>query len=475
MIEIKNLSLTLDGNNTIFKDISFSVDKNKVTLISGKSGSGKSSLLMRIMGFFYDSEDSEVKGEILLDGQNILGEKSINLAGKIGYLFQDPDSQLCTFTVEDEIAFGLENLNRERKYIENKIDEVLKLLNIEFLKFRDLNTLSGGEKQKVALASILAMDPELILLDEPTANLDPKSTKEILNVIEYLKEKEHKTILIIEHKVQEFKDIIDDVIIFDSNSASKVKKDSFLEKYMSDYELPKHIENKTGSNILEVKNLYFSYNDKDVLKNINLNLKSGEILGIAGYNGAGKTTFTKVLIGFNKPKKGSIYIDGLDIKSMSKRKLGEYLGLVFQNPEHQFIKLRVEDELRLSLNIKTKDELYVKSKIDEYLEMFDLLQNRKDNPFLLSQGQKRRLSTACMMINNQKILILDEPTYGQDIENLKKLVNLLYKINEKGVSIIIITHDMQLLSKSCDRVIYLEKGEINFEGKADEFVRKGIF
>ncbi|WP_418567350.1 ABC transporter ATP-binding protein [Peptacetobacter sp.] len=475
MIEIKNLSLTLDGNNTIFKDISFSVDKNKVTLISGKSGSGKSSLLMRIMGFFYDSEDSEVKGEILLDGQNILGEKSINLAGKIGYLFQDPDSQLCTFTVEDEIAFGLENLNRERKYIENKIDEVLKLLNIEFLKFRDLNTLSGGEKQKVALASILAMDPELILLDEPTANLDPKSTKEILNVIEYLKEKEHKTILIIEHKVQEFKDIIDDVIIFDSNSASKVKKDSFLEKYMSDYELPKHIENKTGSNILEVKNLYFSYNDKDVLKNINLNLKSGEILGIAGYNGAGKTTFTKVLIGFNKPKKGSIYIDGLDIKSMSKIKLGEYLGLVFQNPEHQFIKLRVEDELRLSLNIKTKDELYVKSKIDEYLEMFDLLQNRKDNPFLLSQGQKRRLSTACMMINNQKILILDEPTYGQDIENLKKLVNLLYKINEKGVSIIIITHDMQLLSKSCDRVIYLEKGEINFEGKADEFVRKGIF
>lgn len=475
MLEVKNLSLILDGNKTIFKDINFSIDENRVTLLSGKSGSGKSSLLMRIMGFFSDSEDSEVKGEIILNGENILGEKSVNLAGKIGYVFQDPDSQLCTFTVEDEISFGLENLNIDQETIKNRIDEVLELLKIKSLKSRDLNTLSGGEKQKVALASVLALDPELILLDEPTANLDPKSTKEIINAIEYLKNKKNKTILIIEHKIQEFKNVVDDIIMFDSCKSSKIDKKNFLVNYISDYELPKHKEHKSDDNILEVNNLYFSYNDKEVLKNINIKLKQGEILGIAGYNGAGKTTLTKLLIGFNKPKEGNIYINGNNIENMSKKQLGENLGLVFQNPEHQFIKLIVEDELGVSLNIKTRNEAYVKTKINEYLELFDLIKNRNDNPFLLSQGQKRRLSTACMMINNQKILILDEPTYGQDLENLKKLVDLLYKINENGVSILIITHDLQLLTKSCDRVIYLEKGEINFDGKPEEFIRKGIF
>lgn len=306
-------------------------------------------------------------------------------------------------------------------------------------------------------------------MDEPTANLDPKSTREIVELIRKLRDDMGKTILIVEHKVEEIKDIVDEIIELNENGTIKVDKDEFFEDYLKKSQLPKRIKKVFKENpVITVENLSFSYNkDREVLKNINFSLYKGEILAVIGPNGAGKSTLTKLLMGLLKPCEGRILINNNDISKMSPMDIGKTLGLIFQNPEHQFIKMTVEEEMSLSLELRGAPPEEISSKVDYYLELFNLSNQRKMNPFSLSQGQKRRLSTASMMINGQPVLILDEPTYGQDRENLQELLKLLYEINEDGVSILMITHDMDLVYSSCDRYIYLESGEIKHSGKVD--------
>ncbi|GAA0079887.1 MULTISPECIES: ABC transporter ATP-binding protein [Clostridium] len=476
MLEIKNLSLSFQNNYKVFKDINIKVKKNRVTLLTGKSGCGKSSLLMCITGVIPDIIEGNITGEIIYKDENIENKGVKTVSGEIAYMFQDPDSQLCTFTVEDEIAFGLENIKMEPSHMDPTIDKVLKLTGIKHLRKRQLNHLSGGEKQKVALASILALDPEVILMDEPTANLDPKSTMEIINLIKDLRDKFGKTILIVEHKINEFSEIIDDIIWFQRDYARNIDKEFFIQSYKSESTLPAGNKNQsTTEKVLEAKEICFSYNkNSKVLKNVNFSLRKGEIAAIIGPNGAGKSTLSKILMGLLKAEKGDILVKDINIKNINPRELGEHMGLVFQNPEHQFIKMTVEKEMALSLEIRKQNSEIIKNTVDSYLSMFDLANHRLSNPFSLSQGQKRRLSTASMMINGQSILILDEPTYGQDRTNLKELINLLYKINSEGTSILMITHDMDMVLNCCDRVIYLENGEVKYEGSPKN-MKENIF
>ena len=270
MLEIKNLRLSFQNNYKVFQDVNIKVKKNRVTLLTGKSGCGKSSLLMCITGVIPDIIEGNITGEIIYKGKNIEKKGVKAVSGEIAYMFQDPDSQLCTFTVEDEIAFGLENIKVNPCEMYHTIDKVLDRIGIKHLKKRQLNHLSGGEKQKVALASILALDPEVILMDEPTANLDPKSTMEIINLIKDLRDKFGKTILIVEHKIDEFSEIIDDVIWFERDQAKNIDKESFIQSYKSESTLPTvNRKQSTKEKVLEAKEICFSYN-----KNINGIIKS---------------------------------------------------------------------------------------------------------------------------------------------------------------------------------------------------------
>lgn len=475
MLKVKNLSLDFFFDEKVIDNINFDIKENTINLLAGKSGCGKSSLLMCLARVIPETIEANMTGEILFQGENIEDKNSEHISGEIAYMFQDPDSQLCTFTVEDEIAFGLENMNVDQKKMESIIDKTLNLVGISNLKYRHLNKLSGGEKQKVALASILAINPKLILMDEPTANLDPVSTFEIVNLIKKLRDEMGKTIIIIEHKIKEFEHIIDNVIKVENKTTKIVDKCEYIKKYKESQVLPIRERKKysTKDPVLEVKDLCYAYSkNHNVLNNINFTLNKGEITALVGYNGAGKSTLTKLLIGFIKPFTGQIILNNKKLHKLNPREIGENMGLVFQNPEHQFIKMTVEKELSLSLEIKGLDEEDINEKTKSYLRRFDLLKNSKDNPFLLSQGQKRRLSTASMMINGQSILILDEPTYGQDKDNMKELVELLYKVNEEGISILIISHDMDLVSSCCDKVIYLDKGEIIYEGRDIDIVEE---
>lgn len=466
LLHVKNLSLYFENHTPIFKNINFSIEKNTITLINGKSGYGKSSLLMCISRVIPEIIEGKMSGEIIYNGNHIEDKDANYISGNIAYMFQDPDSQLCTFTVADEIAFGLENFNFNPNDMENTIDSVLDSVGISHLKTRQLNELSGGEKQKVAIASILAINPDLILMDEPTANLDPKSTQDIVNLIYNLKNNLGKTILLVEHKINEFFPIIDNIIEFHKDKALLVDKSNFINYYKAHYILPSKDYNPIlGKELLDLKNINFSYDNKNLtLNNINFSLKQGEILGIIGSNGAGKSTLSKIIMGLLKPQSGSIYVNGTNLKEMTPKIIGNNMGLVFQNPEHQFIKITVEKELSLSLEIKKESLELINYKVTDYLNKFNLSDEKFSNPFTLSQGQKRRLSTASMLINGQPILILDEPTYGQDTDNLNELTKLLHKINRSGISILIITHDMNLVSNSCDRVLYIKEGAIKYDG-----------
>ena len=464
MIEIKNLNLTFPDGSKVFQHVNINIHEEKITLISGASGCGKSSLLLSLAGAIPESVEGKLEGEICYKGKNIVEEGTPGIAGEIGYIFQDADSQLCTFTVEDEIAFGLENIRTPREEINKKIDYYLELVHIKHLRHRRLTHLSGGEKQKLAVAAVLAIEPKIILMDEPTANLDEKSTLEMATLIKELKEKHHKTIVLVEHKLSFFEEMIDQVIYFDQGEVKALEKDLFFDKMLPKKEYPSVGEIKGSDLVLSVDQVGFKYPaGEEVLKEISFQLKAGEILALIGKNGAGKSTLTKVLMGLYKPSTGHIYLCGDEISNKSPRELGERMGLVFQNPEHQFLKMEVESELGLSLKVRGCQDDVIQAEVNRYLDLFNLEHVRHNNPFMLSQGQKRRLSTAAMMINGQKVLILDEPTYGQDYENLYQLMVLLTEINRTGVSILMITHDMDLVQACCHRAIEMEAGKIKRE------------
>lgn len=472
-LKVDDLSLSIE-DKMIFKNIDLEIPQGQVSLVSGPSGCGKSVFLMTLAGLVPEYVDAYLLGKIFIDGENILKKSIQELSGKIGFIFQDADSQLCSFNVEDELAFGLENLCYAKEEIKDRIDQVSQALDIGELLPLEINCLSGGQKQKVAIASILAMDPSIIIMDEPTANLDPKATEQIVQLVKILKEDYGKTILLVEHKIQDFSSVIDHVFLMEDGEIYKTDKDKFLNSYKKKTSIEVNPNIVGDENILKVKNLSFSYDqDKKILDNISFCLKNREILAIVGKNGEGKSTLSKLIMGLLRPDEGEIILNNRNIQDLSPREIGKDIGLVFQNPEHQFIEMTVIDELRLSLLVNRADN--IEENCNNYLKLFNLYDKKNLNPFSLSQGEKRRLSTASMMINGQKLLILDEPTYGQDPSNMEHLVSLLYKINKQGVSILMVTHDLELIKKSCHRFIFLKEAKIYKEDLGENISKEDFY
>jgi energy-coupling factor transport system ATP-binding protein len=470
MIKIENLSLSFSKNKEVFSAIDCEFEKGKISLVSGKSGCGKSSLLMSLMRLIPGTIDGRVGGNILFKDRRINEVPTFEMADKMSYVFQDPESQLCTFTVEEELAFGLENLNVEPEVIREKIDYYLELLEIGFLKNRPLNSLSGGEKQLVAIATIIAMEPEVLILDEPTANLDPKMTNKIFSTIKKIQDLKQTTIIIVEHKIDEIIDWIDDIFWLEKKEMKKITKNE-LKKTIESVQLKTwEIKEEKTDICLQAKDISFSYGDADVLNNVSFELNYGQVLAIVGHNGAGKSTLFKIIMGLERCKSGEVWIGDSEIKDMSPCLIGSRMGLAFQNPEHQFLKDSVESELKFGMN--SIDKKYEMERLEYYLKEFELEDVRLQNPFTLSQGQKRRLSTASIMIGGQKILLLDEPTYGQDRENLIKLMKSLESLRRDGKSVVMITHDLELVRKCCDKVVIINDGQSIFEGNREEFLAK---
>jgi energy-coupling factor transport system ATP-binding protein len=506
MISVKNLSYWYpDAEKPALDNVNLEIFEGEFVLILGASGSGKSTLLYALNGILEHEIGGKIRGHIEVCGKNPITSRVCDMATAISLVMQDPEAQLTQMNVWDEVVFGPENLLRPVEEIVQQAERALKFVGLYDKRDCLVTELSGGEKQRLAIAAALAMNTPIIALDEPTAHLDPMGTKDVFNVIKNLKNI-GKTVLLVEHKVDDLLDIIEEddrVIVIDSGAiALDGTVHEIFNSHARDIErlglhlpqvvevstrlgihpvplrmdqinipaLPVQLHNpewerKVYDPIIEVENLDFSYeNGVQVLKNISLKIPRNSITALVGHNGSGKSTLLLNLIGLLKPVRGKILYEGKDISSLNLKEVLREIGYVFQYPEHQFVTKTVKDEIEYGLRVRNVNELEREKRVRDMLQMFGLEKMVNRHPFTLSMGEKRRLSFATMLVLKPKILIMDEPVVGQDRRNTEYLIWLMNKLRDEGTTIVVATHDMNFLAKCADYVIVLNRGEIMFQG-----------
>ena len=466
MIEIRGLSFKYKGGfNYSLKGINLNVKKGECILLCGRSGCGKSTLLKLMNGIIPEFYNGDISGSVMVNGMNTFTAPIYKLSKNVGSVFQNPKTQFYTTNTTDEIAFGLENYGIEREVINERIKEVEKEFHLEKLMNKNIFNLSGGEKQKIAIASIYALNPEIFILDEPSSSLDVKSMKELSLTIKKLKSL-GKTIVIAEHRLWYLKDIVDRAIYLENGkiireySMDEIENLSEDERMRtglrhSDYKAIRMFDDYKTSNkevLLELKNLIFKRNTRTILSIEDLKFCYGNIIGIVGENGIGKSTLAKIICGLYKENKGKILRDNenLNIKS----RLNESL-LIMQEVNCQLFTDSVKDEIVLTSNIKDNNVL------DTCLIDMELKNISDRNPHTLSGGQKQRVIILSALLSDKKILFFDEPTSGLDYRNMKIVAKNIKKVKEEDKLVLIISHDVEFLESVCDKVIYFPKIKIN--------------
>lgn len=481
------------------KNINLKIKKGEKILIAGSSGSGKSTLGCCLNGIIPFSKSGSFKGSLNICGITPYKTNIFEISNHVGTVLQDQDGQFIGLSVGEDVSFIDENnCVSKNKMIENTKKALKAVRMFDFIDSTP-QELSGGQKQSVSLAGIMCSSADILLFDEPLANLDPKSGKNAIKLISDIQKQTEKTIIVIEHRIEDVLECnFDRVIILNNgeiaedNSPENLFKINAFKKYglreplyiealkyagienlsyNSLYE-KKNIDkilnwcnsiNISKKNkievILELKNINFAYNEKkEILKDISFNLKKGEILALLGNNGAGKSTLCKIITGIEKEKNGDILYFNSSLKDMSIKKRGENIGYVMQNPNHMIIKETLLEEIEFGLklrNIKNTTEI-----ADKVLKICGLFHARHWPISALSYGQKKRVTIASILALNPKILILDEPTAGQDYQHYKEFMKFIKSLANNGVAIILITHDMHLALEYCDRAIVLCEGKI---------------
>ncbi|WP_457558533.1 ABC transporter ATP-binding protein [Candidatus Harpocratesius sp.] len=532
MIKISNFTFQYNSSsNPILTNINLKIKSGEFVLLLGSSGSGKSTLLRALNGLIPHFFGGIYKGEISIDDKNPIQHPPNQLAQKIGYIFQNPDNQLLMEKVLSELIFGLENLGFSRDVIKDRVKYHINQFNLDPILNQKTYNLSGGQKQIVALASILAMSPKILLLDEPTSELDPFARDHFLQNLFNLHATQQYTIIMIEHNIEHVIDYIDRIIylehgkiIFDGipkqffnqfaeNSmipttsliklAYQIKKyknrnnnywkneylpfnrqqfssefsDFFLtrkEKVLFNFQNP--LKNKQDCDDstnyrLKVKNLELSYTlTNPLLQNISFSGCSHEIICIMGKNGCGKTTLLKSIAGLIQPSNGTIKIRIDKKENASDFQSTSQISLVFQNPSIQFYRDSVYEELDAQLLPFCNSKIERDKRIENILDFFDLKQLKLKYPRYLSLGEQQRLALGCALITEPAILLLDEPTHGMDQKQKTRLLQYIGKIKEKGCLILIATHDLKLVSSIASKILYLDDKKIKWQGIPQEIL-----
>ena len=507
MISFKNFSFKY--NNVVdktLKNIDLTINKGEKVLIVGPSGSGKSTLSHCINGLIPFSYRGEFEGELKIDDIIPYKESLSEVSKKVGTILQDQDSQFIGLSVGEDVAFSFENNAIPLAEMKVKVINSLELVNmVDFINHSPYE-LSGGQKQRVSLAGVLGSDAEILLFDEPLANLDPASGSEIMQLINDIHKKTNKTIIIVEHRIEDvLEQPFDKVVIIDKGvvkgvgTPNEILKSDLLtnsglreplyveamklagcdvssEENLRDINsineenkkiLKSWFKNETSSKtinkeekILEIKNLTFSHDGvKNTLDDVSFYLNKGEILAVLGNNGAGKSTLCRSITGILKPKSGSIFLNNECIDSWSIKKKGSAIGYVMQNPNQMISQHMIKDEIALGLKCRNFDKKYIDEKVEEVLKICGLYPYRNWPVQALSYGQKKRVTIASILAINPDVIILDEPTAGQDYKHYTEFMEFIKGLSNKGISIIMVTHDMQLTLEYCDRAVVLSGGK----------------
>lgn len=429
-----------------------------------------------------------------VNGKNTKNYPVKDLATEVGMIFQNPESQLFSLCAEDEIAFGPSNLGLPWPEVEKRINRVLKIMSIEHLRNKSPEEMSSGEKQKVAIASALAMEPKILVLDEPTANLDPKSTEEIFKIVKELSKE--KIIFLTEHDIDKVAHYSDKLMLMDGGEIKMegTPDDVLTKKELIKYiyppkicwlgwklgfespplrpeELVKHIKVKEklkiekrikkSEPVIKIKNLSFEYEkQKTILKDINLDVYKGEFLAIVGENGSGKSTLALHLNGLLKSNKGNVLINGIDTRKTKVAELSKIVGYVFQDPDQQIFADSIDEEISFGPRNLKIGEKEISKRVTEALNYTKMEKLRHNDPFSLSFGQKKRITIASILAMKPQIIILDEPTTALDMKTAESVMSLVKGLNKKGHTIIMITHDMELVAEYAERVVVMKNGEI---------------
>lgn len=460
---VENLRLKFPGKERLlFKDLSISFAKGEKVLLLGPSGCGKSTLLQVLAGLIPHSIEVPMKA------------KKIKIPERFGYVFQDPDSQFCMPYVDEEIAFVLENLCVPRHEMNERIHDLLNLVHLSLeTPHTNIQTLSGGMKQRLAIASVLALEPDVLFLDEPTALLDEEGTKAIWQTIKTLAA--DRTVIIVEHKIEYVLDFVDRIVLFNedgeivadgnAHEVFTVYKQMIAEQGIwypniwEEYKKPITAQQPFHSPVplLRIEHLrgYRQKQEKIYVEHITIH--SGEWIAVTGENGAGKSTLLQAMMKLI-PTDGTFEWCGQPLQS--EKQLLKEVAFVFQNPEFQFVTHSVYDEMAYSLRLEKRSEHEVNEKVNELLQLFHLTEQKDEHPYQLSMGQKRRLSVAASIINKHKLLLLDEPTFGQDAKNTFALLEWLEMYRQRGTTIVMVTHDEQIVKHFATRRWKIENGRL---------------
>ena len=532
LIDIKNVTYThWNQTEPTLHAVSLQIKTGTLNVLVGPSGSGKSTLCDLFNGVIPHLHGGDLQGEVWVAGMKTAEAEVKNLAQRVGRVFQDPETMFAMLQVDDEIAFGPENMQMEVESIKAIVDELLEQTDLAGRRKNLVWNLSGGQVQKLGLATVLAVRPHMIVLDEPTSNLDPGATHSVHELVLSLRN-EGVTVLLVTRELDEFLAEADQLLILDAGRilAAGPPREILREhgQYMVDslgvwlpetseigiqllsdtkqnrtsipitvdetlellktYGLmhldlapsqaaAKDVPSQEREVLISAKNLRFAYpGGVEALKDISLDIHAGEWLMIVGRNGAGKSTLARLLVGLSKAREGALTLFGKDSRTWKVQDLANHLALVFQNPEHQFLTDTVADEIGYSLLAQGVDAPEEKERRTlELLQQLGLEEFRETHPFSLSAGLKRRLGVATMLGGNPDVLLVDEPTYGQDKEMTHTLMALMQKIRTQGVAVVMITHDMRLVQEYAERVVVMSGGQILFDGlSAGLFEREDV-
>ncbi|NLK25549.1 MAG: ABC transporter ATP-binding protein [Euryarchaeota archaeon] len=466
MIRLDNFSFAYAGNEKpVLKGVDLEIHEGEFVLIVGLSGSGKSTLIRAFNGLIPHFYGGRVSGRVTVDGMNTRNVPPARLASTVGMVFQDPENQLVMTNVENEMAFGLENLALPKSEMTRRIDTYGEYFGLEpFLK-RFIPQLSGGEKQKVALASVLAMQPKYIVLDEPTSQLDDESASLYLDFLYKLNREKGVSIILVEHRLERCMHLAQRVLFMEEGRIiadgmpGQVMPHLRKNNLVADFNrsVP---ENGHGEVVLSAKDISFAYDRDDVLKGLSLEVKHQEVVAIIGDNGSGKSTLLRQLNGLLRPREGKVTVMGKDIADVTTASLARDIGYLGQNPNNYLFEETLCRELEFSLkNLGVSREEW-DERITWALRMLNLEQYRDSFPRDLSCGERQRSALATILVGRPRILVLDEPTRGLDHWNKAQLAYILGSLREQGMTTIMVTHDYRFVAEHATRVLGLRDGAL---------------